>query len=80
MDTRTWTIHWYDEKDHYEGAVMDGPSVHWAGEVTVVPVELLEKAIELIEGLADQQAMPDDFYVAPLAELRSVVVSLRNGS
>jgi hypothetical protein len=32
----------------------------------------LGTAIELIEGLANQQAMPDDYYVGPLAVLKLI--------
>jgi hypothetical protein len=31
---------------------------------------LLREAISIIEGLSDQQAMPDDFYVEPLKRFK----------
>ena len=33
----------------------------------------LKNAVELIEGLAEQQAMPDDHYAERLAEIKSVL-------
>jgi hypothetical protein len=41
---------------------------------------LLVTAAETIDGLSGQQAMPDDWYEKPLAEIRTTLASLAEGS
>lgn len=38
-----------------------------------VPAEALREALAIIDRLLDQQAMPDDFHVEPVARLRAVI-------
>lgn len=35
-------------------------------------LDALREAVEIIQSLADQQAMPDDFYVEPLTYLKAL--------
>lgn len=59
---------WYCAKEMLEAAL---PILHkeWNNELRAALIE----AIRLIEGLADQQAMPDDWYQAPLARLKHLI-------
>jgi hypothetical protein len=41
--------------------------------LTRLLVDTCAEAVRLVEGLAEQQAMQDDWYVAPLQQLRVVV-------
>lgn len=43
-------------------------------------VKALERAIGLVEGLADQQAMDDDWFREPLAELKSALALHQSGN
>ncbi len=56
--------HW-DDEDTYN---CPGVPV----ERTYVAVDALREALALVRGLADQQAMPDDWHEAPLARLEAL--------
>ncbi len=53
----------------------NGRALKAAARLEPVPalVEALRKSCEVIEGLADQQAMADDWYEKPLAEARDAL-------
>ena len=48
-------------------------------EKVLISIALLKKAIRCIERLADQQAMPDDFYQTTLQKLKDILLILHNG-
>lgn len=55
----------------YEEMTPDQQVAYRLGRQSADP--LLKLAIECIEGLAGQQAMPDDFYLATLTRLREAL-------
>ena len=44
------------------------------------PFNLLDEAVRVIEGLADQQAMADDWYEEPLGRLKIELEKMRPGA
>jgi hypothetical protein len=61
----------------------DYESGHWYEKRPVpepTPFNLLNEAIEVIEGLADQQAMADDWYEEPLGRLKEELEKMRPGA